>query len=127
MNTPDRPPDGGTATVSIRHNFAEATRFWEPLRIGYNLVLLGVVTAWVIATWPHFRPAIRLMTLVPMAALALAANACYCAAYLVDIPMQSAARRFLMPGRWIVWTTGTLFAILLANYWIADEIYPDVH
>jgi hypothetical protein len=27
----------------------------------------------------------------------------------------------------VVWVAGVLFAILLANYWIADEIYPDVH
>ena len=29
--------------------------------------------------------------------------------------------------RWVVWVAGMLFAILLANYWIADEIYPDVN
>jgi hypothetical protein len=29
--------------------------------------------------------------------------------------------------RGILWLVGTLFALLLANYWIADEIYPDFH
>lgn len=127
MNTSVLQPHGGAATANLRRDFGEAARFWEPLRIGYNLALLGVVTAWLIATWPHFRPAIRLVTLVPMAFLALVANACYCAAYAVDIPMQHGARKFLLPGRWILWTAGTLFAILLANYWMVDEIYPDVH
>jgi hypothetical protein len=28
--------------------------------------------------------------------------------------------------RSVLWVIGTLFAILLANYWIADEIYPFV-
>jgi hypothetical protein len=29
--------------------------------------------------------------------------------------------------RWGLWILGTLFAFVLANYWIADEIYPDFH
>lgn len=127
MDAPNLPSHRGSTGLALRRDFGEAARFWEPLRMGYNLVLLGVVTAWLIATWPHFRPAIRLVTLLPMAFLALAANACYCAAYAVDIPMQHASGKFLLPGRWILWTAGTLFAILLANYWMVDEIYPDVH
>ena len=127
MSAPNLAPTHGTGESAIRQDFARAARFWEPLRIGYNLVLVGVVVAWVIATWPHFRPAIRLATLVPMAFLALMANVCYSAAYLVDVPLQHVARKFLGRWRWAVWTAGTLFAILLANYWIADEIFPDVH
>jgi hypothetical protein len=127
MSTPNLAPTNGIGGSAIRQDFARAARFWEPLRIGYNLVLLGVVVAWVIATWPHFRPAIRLVTLVPMAFLVLMANICYSAAYLVDVPLQHVALKFLGRCRWTVWTAGTLFAILLANYWIADEIFPDVH
>jgi hypothetical protein len=26
--------------------------------------------------------------------------------------------------RWALWLAGMLLAILLANYWISDEIYP---
>jgi hypothetical protein len=29
--------------------------------------------------------------------------------------------------RWGLWLAGTLFAMVLANYWIVDEIYPFVH
>ena len=28
--------------------------------------------------------------------------------------------------RWALWFAGTLFAILLENYWIVDEVYPYV-
>ncbi|HEY6126897.1 MAG TPA: hypothetical protein VIW23_01830 [Candidatus Acidoferrum sp.] len=60
--------------------------------------------------------------------LALMANACYCAAYLVDLPMQSSPLSATWKRRrWMLWVAGTLFAILLANYWIVDEIYPFVH
>jgi len=60
-----------------------------------------------------------------LAILVFAANVLYCAAYLVDIPLQltySAWRRY----RWTLLLAGVLFALLLENYWIADEIYPFV-
>ena len=93
----------------------------------YNFVLTTVVIVWLVATWPHFRTALTLSSLLLLSILALLANACYCGAYFVDIPMQ---RSSLSPvwrhWRWRLWLMGTLFAIVLANYWIADEIYPFV-
>jgi hypothetical protein len=106
-------------------SFADAARFWEHGRLIYNAVLGAVVAAWVIATWPHFRPVLTLSSVLLLTVLALLANLCYCAAYLVDIPMQRFSR---MPswGRRGLWFLGMLFAVVLANYWIADEIYPFV-
>lgn len=104
-----------------------AIRFWELRRLVYNLVLSAVVVAWVAVTWPHFRPMVDVHSLLLLAILALVANACYCAAYLVDIPLQCSAINVLWRRRrWILWLAGTLLAILLANYWIVDEIYPFV-
>jgi hypothetical protein len=112
---------------SFRELLSSSARFWEPRRILYNLILLGVCFVWLVASWPHFRPALHLATLLPMAVLALFANFCYSAAYLVDITLlNSTFRAAWLSRRWILWLAGTLFAILLANYWIADEIYPDV-
>jgi hypothetical protein len=28
--------------------------------------------------------------------------------------------------RWVLWLAGVIFAIVLTNYWIVDEIYPYV-
>jgi hypothetical protein len=111
----------------LRPLFAESIRYWEPRRIIYNAALSAVSAAWVAVSWPHFRPAITWSSVLPLAVLALLANACYCAAYLVDIPLQlsslgAAWRRW----RWTLWLLGTLFAILLASYWINDEIYPAI-
>lgn len=104
-----------------------ALRFWEPRRPVYNLVLAVVVIVWVVASWPHFRPAFTLHSLLLLSILALIANACYCAAYFVDVAMQTlSVGTALNRQRWALWIIGTLFAILLANYWIADEIYPFV-
>ena len=112
---------------SFRETLNSAIRFWEPRRVGYNSVLGLVVFGWLLATWPHFRPALTLLSLLRLAILALLANVCYCAAYFVDIPLQRSA----LSGIWNrkrsgLWWLGTLFATVLANYWIADEIYPFV-
>jgi hypothetical protein len=106
---------------------ADAIRYWEPRRLVYNLVLTAVVVIWLLATWPHFRPALTLNSLLLMAILALLANLCYCAAYVADIAMQySTLSAIWRRRRWILWLMGMLFAIVLENYWIADEIYPFV-
>jgi hypothetical protein len=107
--------------------FGDAARFWESRRIWYNAVLFAAVLLWLALTWPHFRPALTLEALGKMTVLALLANVCYCAAYLVEFfiqvfSSQGSRRRF----RWAVWILGMLFALLVENYWIADEIYPDV-
>jgi hypothetical protein len=123
MHTPHFPE----TPANFRGMLADTLRFWELRRLFYNLVLAAVVFAWVATTWPHFRPMIEVHSLLLLAVLVLLANACYCAAYLVDIPMQcSAVNNLWRRRRWILWLAGTLLAILLANYWIVDEIYPFV-
>src|SRR6266849_5926239 len=113
---------GESPSGPFRRLLADAIRFWEPRRLIYNLVLAAVVMVWLAASWPHFRPAFTLQSLLLLAILALLANACYCAAYFVDIPMQGlSVGDVLRRLRWELWLIGTLFAIVLANYWIADE------
>lgn len=111
-----------------RVDLKDAARFWERQRLWYNVVLLAIVVLWVRFTWPHFRPAMNLVALGKMAVLALLANLCYCAGYAMEGFIQPLLRQaYWRRLRWVVWVAGMLFAILLANYWIADEIYPDVN
>jgi len=118
---------GKSPSSAFRGLLADAMRFWEPRRLVYNGVLTVVVVEWLVATWPHFRVALTLPSLLLLAILALLANVCYCAAYLVDIPMQrSSLGTVWRRRRWALWSIGMLFAMLLANYWISDEIYPFV-
>ena len=111
----------------FRALLADAIRFWEPRRLVYNFVLTAVVVIWLVVTWPHFRVALTPSLLLLPTVLALLANVCYCAAYFVDIPMQrSSLSTVWRRRRWGLWLMGTLFALVVANYWIADEIYPFV-
>jgi multisubunit Na+/H+ antiporter MnhE subunit len=111
----------------FREIFTDSIRYWEPRRIIYNGVLTIVTSAWLIVTWPHFRGSFTLQFLFLLVILASVANVCYCAAYFADICVQfSTFRADWRRWRWALWCSGTLFAILLANYWIADEIYPYV-
>jgi len=117
----------------FKQSVADALRYWEPRRILYNAVLTAAAVLWVVLTWPHFRP-VQWMgvppgeaypALVILLILAFLANVCYCAAYIVDIPLQLTFAMW-RKYRWALLLTGTLFALLVENYWIADEIYPFV-
>jgi hypothetical protein len=108
-----------------RNGLSGAAQFWESHRLAYNSILTAVAIVWLLATWPHFREALTPSSLLLLAILGLLANVCYSAAYLVDIPMQrSALRVFWGRRRWVLWLLGTLLAVVMENYWIADEIYP---
>jgi len=117
MSTPAQP-----ATPS---GVREAARFWERARPLYNGILAVIVLFWLVLTWPHFRPALTLGSFEAFVVLGLLANLCYSAAYLADLFIQ-----LLVPGpsrrraRIALFVMGTLFALLLENYWISDEIYP---
>ena len=121
------PVHGGGQPGALREILGDAIRYWEPRRIAYNVVLAVVVVAWLALTWPHFRGAMHPGALVFLAVFAMLANICYCAAYMADIPIQCTLFRVAWRRRrWGLWLAGMLFATLLANYWIADEIYPYV-
>jgi hypothetical protein len=112
---------------SLRETLGDAIGYWEPRRILYNIILATVFVGWVVLTWPHFREAPILQALLFLVIYAGAANLCYTAVYLVEIPLQRSAFRALWQ-HWRIglWLVGILLAILFTNYWIADEIYPYV-
>lgn len=93
-----------------------ALSFWERKgRVPYNLVLAvqfvlhylgqGSPRSW---TSPE--------SLLNLFLLAVAANLCYCAAYLVDVPVQlSEFREAWLPYRWLLWALGMAVAMALAH------------
>ena len=114
-----------SAPPPFREVLTDAITYWEPRRVGYNCVLALIVLGWVLFTWPHFRSTLTWRLLLALFVLAVLANVCYCAAYLVDVPVQySAFRDAWRRRRWALWLIGMIFAGTIACYWIADEIYP---
>jgi len=82
---------------------------------------------WVALTWPHFRSAFAWPSALAVLVLAVLANVCYCAAYVVDVTVQySVLRHRWRRRRWVLWAIGVVFAGAVTFYWIADEIYPSV-
>ena len=115
------------STPQLGSVLRNAARYWEPLRVLYNVVLAIVAGLWLTISWPHFRPAMQWQSLFLLLILGALANVCYSAAYLADLPMQySFSPKIWNRCRWTLWVAGMAFATLLANYWIADEIYPYV-
>jgi hypothetical protein len=113
------------AQISFRDALSDAIRYWELRRIVYNLALAAVVIALAIAFWARIESRLSFELLLGLVVLAVLANVCYCAAYLVDLPMQlsshvGAWRRW----RWLLWVFGILFGMALAWYWTGDEILP---
>jgi hypothetical protein len=105
--------------------FGCAWRYWEPRRLAYNGAVALVALGWLVFTWPHFRPALNFRVAGAIVVLAILANVCYSAVYLAELAAQvSRARMAWKRRRFFVWLLGTLFALALEIYWIADEIYP---
>jgi hypothetical protein len=120
-------PQPAADPPALRDLISDAIAYWEPRRIGYNLVLAAIVLGWVTLTWPHFRTALTWQSAFAVFVLAVLANVCYCAAYFVDVTAQYSA--FRIPWRrrrWALWVIGVICAGAITYYWIADEIYPSV-
>lgn len=107
----------------IREVLTDALRYWEPRRIAYNALLALVVLGSVIQVWPRSRPILSVHGLLFFFVLAVLANVCYTAAYVIDVPVQlSGFRDQWKRWRWLLWVIGTLFAAVLAFYWMGDEV-----
>jgi uncharacterized membrane protein len=117
---PDSPPiaeAAGRTTFAVRA--AEALRYWEPRRLLYNLVLAGVVSAHVIAGWPASRVLLERDHVLMLFLLAVLANVPYCAAYAVDLFVQSSElRASWRRRRWLLLAIGTAFAAVLTHFFM---------
>lgn len=111
--------------VSWRDALSDAIHYWELRRIVYNLALAAVVFALAVVFWTEIRGRLSFELLLGLVVLGVLANVCYCAAYVVDLPMQlSSHARTWKRWRWALWIFGVLFGMALAWYWAGDEILP---
>jgi hypothetical protein len=104
-----------------RSRFSEyasnAIRYWEPRRFLYNLVLFGVVAAHFLAAWQGNRANPDGNMLLFLIFLAVLANVCYCAAYVVDLFVQYAGLGASWARwRWVLLLIGIVFAAVIAHF-----------
>ena len=98
----------------------DAIRYWEPRRIPYNLVLASIVVLFFVLNWPGSADHITVKLVKLFFVLAVLANVAYCAAYLVDVAVQSSAFRSSWKRyRWMLFALGVLFASILTQFFAA--------
>jgi len=118
-------PDLNLNDTSSTNILIKPWRHWETRRLIYNGALALVALTWLVLTWPHFRPAFNIRAGTALLVLALLANVLYSAVYVVeflaDLLPAPLAR---LHWRGIAWALGTMLALAMEMYWIADEIYP---
>lgn len=96
---------------------ANALRYWEPRRLIFNLVLGLVVAGHFISSWPQSWTDLTFNTTLGFFFLAVLANVCYCAVYIVDLFVQfSGLHAAWMKGRMAVLIVGTAFAAVIAHF-----------
>jgi len=104
-----------------------AIRFWEPRRLSILCPRRGPLWSGLCGRGPISNRRLRCHSLLLLSVLAVLANVCYCAAYFVDIPVQS-----LSVGQWPCdVSAGTVgdrnaLAILFENTGSSTKIYPFV-
>ncbi len=75
-------------TMQWRDYLGNAIRYWEPRRVLYNLLLVGIVTIHFVRGLPGSRPLLEFNTLLVLFVMAVLANVAYCAAHVPDIFAQ---------------------------------------
>ena len=101
--------------TNLRALLTDALRFWERLRIAYNLVLAGVVGYCLLPRLLNPGGLDGGVVTLQLFLCAVLANVAYTTAYLVDVPVQLSDFR----ARWRRWriglfVVGTAFAAGLA-------------
>lgn len=98
----------------------DAIRYWELRRIPYNAILVAIVAALFLTGWPASLGRITANTAELIFVLAVLANVAYCAAYVVDVAVQSSGYRSTWKRhRWALFAVGVLFASVLARFFAA--------
>ena len=102
----------------LRRNVSDAIRFWEPMRLAFNVALAAIVGFYFVRGLPASRQSVTFDGFLLLVVLAVLANVAYCAAYLVDVFVQFSAYRDLWrKNRWVLFAIGLLFAAILTRFW----------
>ena len=94
-----------------------AIRFWEKLRLVYNLALTAIVIVYYVVGYPASKSVLSLDFYLTLFLLAVLANVVYCTAYIVDVFAQALAFRDVwFRYRWLLFSIGTIFAAIITRF-----------
>jgi hypothetical protein len=106
--------------VPVSEILTDALRYWELRRILYNIVLSLIVIVLLRRNWPGSLDRVTVDLAEMLFVLAVLANLAYCAAYVVDVTVQSSAfRSTWRRHRWVLFAFGVLFAGILTRFFAA--------
>jgi len=102
----------------LRESLTDAIRFWEPMRLAYNAVLAVIVLIYFWIGYPASKLDFTVDRTLFLFLLAVLANVAYCAAYLVDVFVQSSGyRETWRKNRWVLFAVGLVFAGIITRFW----------
>src|SRR5437016_8078585 len=96
---------------------ADGLRYWEPRRVILNFALAAVVAGHFVVAWPRSWTELTFNAILGFFFLAVLANVCYCAVYVVDLFVQfSGLHPAWSKGRMAILIVGTAFAAVIAHF-----------
>jgi hypothetical protein len=112
-------------STQFRASLTNAIHYWERGRLIYNAVLFAVVGSVFLFHLPQSRQAVSFDLLQGLFVLAVLANIAYCAAYLVDLVVQSSGYQATwFKFRWLLLVLGISFASVITQF-IARGIFAN--
>lgn len=103
--------------ANLRGIITDSLRYWERLRLYYNLLLSGITLSYIIPVAWRRPEGINLQDSLPaLLLLALAANILYCTAYIPDVFVQiSTFRSLWRRWRWLLFLLGCVVAVFFTT------------
>lgn len=112
-------------TSLFRESLTNAIRYWEKMRIFYNVVLLLVVAGCFAWNYSALGTKLSVNVFMSMILCGILLNVLYCSAYIVDVLVQMSEFRERWPKyRWVLFSIGTTFAAILTRFWSLSVFGP---
>jgi uncharacterized membrane protein len=112
-------------TSLFRESLTNAIRYWEKMRIVYNVVLVLVVAG--CFAWNHAALGSKLTVDVFLSIIlcGILLNVLYCSAYVVDVLVQMSEFRERWANlRWVLFSIGATFAAIMTRFWSLSIFGP---
>jgi len=112
-------------TSLFRESLTNAIRYWEKMRIVYNVILLLVAAGCFAWHYSAVGSKLSIDLFLSTILCAIVLNVLYCSAYIVDVLVQmSEFRERWAKFRWVPFSLGAIFAAILTRFWSLSVFGP---